>query len=205
MGVLRIIICLGICFQGDLIAKNWQVGECVFVVRPQAKRLAVAEVKEPSRENLREIILSQVGVTELTGKNDGVQVEAYLKSSGLKKGHPWCAAFIFWCYKKAGYIVKINNPAYSPNWFPKDRLIYSKNIRQSLDVANKPVEWGDVVGFYFPELKRIAHIEFVDEWGEKYVVCVGGNTTNALNREGNGVFRNKRTKRSIMYAAKWID
>lgn len=35
-----------------------------------------------------------IGTTEKTGKNDGPEVEMFLKSVGLKKGAQWCAAFV---------------------------------------------------------------------------------------------------------------
>jgi hypothetical protein len=37
------------------------------------------------------------GVREV-GKNAGPDVEKYLKSVGLAKGNPWCAAFVSWCH-----------------------------------------------------------------------------------------------------------
>ncbi|HFD32901.1 MAG TPA: hypothetical protein ENJ28_09390, partial [Gammaproteobacteria bacterium] len=44
---------------------------------------------------------SQLGVTEDTNKNDGTEVELYLKSTGLKAGNPWCGAFVNWCLEEA--------------------------------------------------------------------------------------------------------
>lgn len=37
---------------------------------------------------------SYIGTTELTGNNDGLEVEQFLGSVGLSKGNPYCAAFI---------------------------------------------------------------------------------------------------------------
>src|SRR5689334_18055828 len=42
--------------------------------------------------------ISQDGVTEdPPGSNRGEKVEAYLRSTGLGPGFPWCAAFVNWC------------------------------------------------------------------------------------------------------------
>ena len=49
-----------------------------------------------------DIAKTQIGVTKAIGHNDGVQIEKYLKSVGLGKGHPWCAAFVNWCLNQAG-------------------------------------------------------------------------------------------------------
>lgn len=38
-----------------------------------------------------------VGVTEKTGKNDGKEVEMFLRYVGLSKGNPYCAAFVSYC------------------------------------------------------------------------------------------------------------
>ena len=50
-----------------------------------------------SREAVKEVYLSQIGVKEATGANDGKAVEKYLSFSGLRKGNPWCASFVAWC------------------------------------------------------------------------------------------------------------
>lgn len=41
-----------------------------------------------------DLAVSYIGTTELTGNNDGLEVEQFLGSVGLKKGNPYCAAFI---------------------------------------------------------------------------------------------------------------
>lgn len=40
------------------------------------------------------VALAYEGVTEATGRNDGPQVEAFLRSVGLPAGNPYCAAFV---------------------------------------------------------------------------------------------------------------
>ena len=47
-----------------------------------------------SQSCIAETYTSQIGVREATGRNDGKQVELYLKSVGLGKGYAWCAAFV---------------------------------------------------------------------------------------------------------------
>ena len=50
------------------------------------------------RKQLLEIAESQIGIRELTGNNDGKEIEAYLKSVNLGKGYAWCVAFVVWCH-----------------------------------------------------------------------------------------------------------
>src|SRR5690606_41217094 len=63
---------------------------------------------------------------------------------------------------------------------------------------------GDVFGIYFTSVERIAHAGFVDEWGDKYVVTVEGNTNEAGSREGDGVYRKRRLISSIYRVASWL-
>lgn len=44
------------------------------------------------------VALSQIGVRERTGHNDGAEVEAYLRSVGLGAGSPYCWAGQYWCF-----------------------------------------------------------------------------------------------------------
>lgn len=139
---------------------------------------------------------------ERTGRNDGPEVEAYLHSVGRKKGDAWCAAFVNWCLEQNGFKTVKNG--WSPAWFPTKRIIY---LRGQYEKATPQA--GDVMGIYFPSMKRIAHVGFIDKWGPTYVITVEGNTgpqnTGQATREGQGVYRKKRIKRQIYAVANWID
>ena len=53
------------------------------------------------RNEALRVAKTQEGVRERGGPNKGPEVEDYLKVVGLPGGHPWCAAFVCWCYQKA--------------------------------------------------------------------------------------------------------
>ncbi|MGF6926081.1 hypothetical protein QFZ48_001581 [Chitinophaga sp. W2I13] len=58
-----------------------------------------------------EVAESQIGVMEVPpGSNRGPQVEAYLASTNTPPGNYWCAAFVYWCFKKAAADLGIANP-----------------------------------------------------------------------------------------------
>src|ERR1700744_4024226 len=122
------------------------------------------------RNVVKHIYDAEVGVREKTNHNDGVRVETYLRYCGLDKGNPWCASFVCWIYGQA----KVKNPqsGYCPDIFNTRHNIYSRNNRR---LQGKPKK-GDVWGIYFPEKGRVAHVGFVDEWQDKFVVTVEGNT-----------------------------
>ncbi len=53
---------------------------------------------------IKEVIIvakTQVGLRELTDRNDGPHIEIYLKSVGLKGNYPYCAAGVYWCFERA--------------------------------------------------------------------------------------------------------
>ncbi|MCG9911848.1 MAG: CHAP domain-containing protein [Flavobacteriales bacterium] len=167
--------------------------------------LFVSCYAEPSHESLRDAVVntavSQLHVRELTGRNDGVEVEAYLKAVDRKKGDAWCAAFVSWCFQQHG--VKVPRSGWSPTWFPKANIIYTRGKTESV----KPRK-ADVIGIWFSNLNRIAHVGLVEKWGDKYVTTIEGNTSTVNEgngtREGDGVYRKRRLTRQIYQVSSWL-
>lgn len=144
------------------------------------------------------IYTSELGVRERTGNNDGERVELYLQSCNLKKGNPWCAAFVTWTFKEAK--VKAVVSGYSPTWFPTKNVVYTKGTK-----TNKNPQRADVFGIWFPNKNRIAHVGFIDEWNEgNFTITVEGNTNEAGSREGDGVYRKRRLKSQIYKISRWL-
>lgn len=139
---------------------------------------------------------SQIGVREKQ-LNAGPEVEKYLRYVNLPKGNPWCAAFVCWVYGQAN----VPNPrtGWSPDLFPASRIVWQRTRKSP---NPKPA---DVFGIYFPEKGRIAHVGFVDEWKEPWLITVEGNTNLADSREGDGVYRRRRLTRSVYQVARYID
>ena len=152
---------------------------------------------ETQRDKLIELANQQVGVRELTGNNDGEMVEMYLHSVNLKKGDPWCAAFLGWLFSGLG----IDNPksGWSPSWFPPDKVVYKNDWRK--DFVALP---GQVGGLYFKQKNRIAHVFLVEYQDEKNYYTIEGNTNIAGSREGDGVYRKIRSKQIVYAIADFI-
>ena len=147
-------------------------------------------------ERVSEVYNSQVGIREHTNRNDGREVEMYLASAGLARGNPWCAAFVTWTFKTAG--VKAVVSGYSPAWFPNGKTIYTHGKGQTPARA-------DVFGLWFANKGRIAHVGFIDQWGEgSYAITVEGNTNEGGSREGDGVYRKRRLKKQIYKVSRWL-
>lgn len=141
-------------------------------------------------------LTSQVGVKEKTGKNDGEEVEKYLKSVGLGKGYAWCQAFLYWGFSKAAEQLKVTNP------MPKtagvlDNWRKSKSFQVSKGQLPK---FGDVFTMDFG--KGTGHAGFVISVDNGYINTVEGNTSAdptlpSEDREGQGVYLRRRKISSI--------
>lgn len=155
-------------------------------------------VRANSRQVIRQIYTAEIGVEEV-GNNAGKRVEEYQRSAGIPKGSPWCAAFVTWCYQQAG--IKAVRSGYVPDWFRKN-VIYVTGGNN-----NQKPRTGDVGSIYFANLKRDAHILFIDIWTENgaFTTTVEGNTNDNGSREGKYTMKKRRLKRQIHRVANYID
>ncbi|WP_316813550.1 peptidoglycan-binding protein [Pedobacter heparinus] len=141
------------------------------------------------RDDVVRIARAELGVREATGNNDGPRVEEYLAYTGFKKGNPYCASYVSWCFHKAGYSQP--KTAWSPALFPASRL-------------TKDALPGNVFGIWFPELNRIAHVGLLERLQGDFLLTLEGNTNVEGSREGQGVYRRMRHKRTVKAYADWI-
>jgi hypothetical protein len=134
---------------------------------------------------------SKLKVRELTGRNDGVEVEAFLKVTGNRKGDAWCGAFQA-AGQKACALPFPAGAGGSYNWFKdKGRTYYVRNLRGSID----SVQPTHKVGFYYANLGRIGHIGLVVAAGRavrkgrpaRGFTIRAGNTGTGGGRDGAGV------------------
>ena len=137
----------------------------------------------------REIAKKQVGVTEKTNKNDGIEVERYLKSVGLPKGYPYCAAGQYYCWKEATsfYVNQYQNPV------PKTASangMFDGLAKKGTRTAYRPqvndlLVWKNAHNYN-------GHIERVDSvYPKGWVLTIGFNTASGNKgnqRDGGGVY-----------------
>jgi hypothetical protein len=155
------------------------------------------KIQKVESKSLKTIYTSQIGVRELTGHNDGAMVETYLKSVGLSKGNPWCAAFVKWSFIRAGYSPPITG--WSPTAYNSNNVVWNGKY-----ILKQP-QTGDIFVLWFPKLKRIAHTGFYDYGINSQVYSsVEGNTNEEGSREGDGVYRKKRSYRATYRISRWI-
>jgi len=169
-----------------------------------------------SRIQLLEIANSQVGVRELTGNNDGIEVETYQNAVNIPKGSAWCVAFVVWCHLQICSDFPIPITGWSPALFNRNLVYHKNHIRIS--------EWiprgGEVFAWYSRHKKRIAHAGIIEKKWSKHYHTIEGNTslmgaiTKALNlsdseieqlqREGIWVVKKIRKPGEIYAAADYI-
>lgn len=140
-------------------------------------------------KRLVELAEGELWVREQTDNNDGDRVLEYLKSVGLVAGQPWCAAYVSWVFKQAGY--QVPRTGWSPALFPLRRLV-------------KAAAPGNVFGIYFRTLKRIGHCGVVADVNGSLITCLEGNTNPFGARNGDGVYKRIRHKRSVHSFADWL-
>jgi hypothetical protein len=146
-------------------------------------------------ERAEQIAFSQLHVREKTNKNDGVEVEQFLKAVGLGAGYAWCMAFVFWAFLKSSLELVMGNPV------PKTAGVmdcYAKAKKKYL-VVGEPKR-GDQ--FIMDFGKGTGHTGIVTSAKNGRVYTIEGNTSAdptfaGEDREGNGVFERNRPVSSI--------
>lgn len=162
------------------------------------KTILIAEKSIDHRSLLIDWYNKQIGIREATGKNDGPEIKLWLASVGLKQGNPYCAAFVHYGLNISG--VKNNISGYSPTAFDRKKAVWFQN-----KFLEEP-EPGDVFTLYFPSKKRIAHTGFFDHKVNSTIYeTVEANTNDQLSREGDGVYRKKRSFKSTYAITDFIE
>lgn len=151
---------------------------------------------------------TQLYVRELTGNNDGVEVEAYLRATGNRKGESWCGSFQAAVQRACG-LPSPAGAAGSYNWFKltNPRTYYVRGQRGSAD----QIQLGDKVGFYYSNLGRIGHILLVARESRpiragrpsRGFILRSGNTGRGGGRNGAGVWDLYYPTTSIYAASNW--
>jgi hypothetical protein len=151
------------------------------ITLPAPGPIAIKAVKDAGSKEV-------LSVREVGGSNRGKFVEIYLKAVGLKKGEPWCQAFVIFRLMKAAEELNLNIPqnfpksGYTPllaNWIKKQNLWISINDAK---LKNVNLESGDLVFFYNHAKMRIAHVGMVEKVLPDGVITIEGNTSDGVRR-----------------------
>ena len=155
-------------------------------------------------ENLAKIALSQVGVKEVGGNNNGPQVRKYQAATNLKPAAwPWCAAFTGWVIREWLKDPEnndwLNLQSLTPEqWRPKTAaafgyISWAKGRPATTKVLSskaKP-QVGDIVVFDFSHIGVVTKV-----MSNGSFQCVEGNTNGRGTRDsksGDGVWLKTRS------------
>jgi len=165
-------------------------------------------------ELLLAIARKDLNVREEGCANCGRRIKIYLDYVGIRQAAPWCAAAISTWFREAGFPAP--RTAWSPSMFPKDRVVelggrLKASLKTDPRVANtdpgevKTDAGGLVLGIYFPSLKRIGHVGLVEYVKGDYIHSIEANTNVIGSREGDGVYRKIRHRRTIYKYSDWLN
>jgi hypothetical protein len=153
------------------------------------------------RQKVIAVAMTQIGVTEATGKNDG-EVDKYLAAVGLAgTRNPYCACFNYWVGREA---LGSRNPYPRSAWSP-DHLKGGSRVNE-----HSPILGGEAFGIYFPAKGRIAHTGLAARRDGSNIVTVEANTSgnaasgSAADRDGQGVFSKRRHWRTVHSTTDWL-
>lgn len=144
---------------------------------------------------------SYIGVKEATGKNDGYEVEKFLKSVGRKKGDSWCAAFVSYCLTATNHPFPVRSGL--ARSFVKKTSLLATHVLQ----GRKQVEIGDLI--IWQNGNTISgHIGIVAIVDDKKYITIEGNTSSGqkgAQADGDGVYIRVRTIQPYNYfRVKWF-
>jgi hypothetical protein len=138
------------------------------------------------REEVARIATTLLETKEDWGENSGPMVDQILASVDLPPGNPWCAAFNYYCFSRAGFADAVPRTGWSPSWLAGQKKPADK------------AQTADVFGIYFSSLRRIAHTGIIEKPCKGYCITIEGNTNNGGSRDGDGVYRRRRPNKTIV-------
>lgn len=159
----------------------------------------IIKIKKELLEKSREILLSQVGLKELTNNNDGEHIKGYMKSVGLAygKGYPYCAAGQYYCFFVANNSTRKGIPILASGSANGifDNARKNGIIETYEHIKDIPLFDNDLLVWIKPKTYQ-GHIErIIETSGSLTCLTVGFNTSSGElgnQRDGGGVYKRQR-------------
>jgi len=190
--------------SGNPLTIDGEVGAITWAALFGKASVPAATAKDAPTELLRKVLAvakTQLGVTEVPpGSNEGPEVEAYLKSTGVGKGNPWCMAFVHWCFKKASEELSIPNPCVKTagvhDHWNRAQAAGARRLRSADAVAN-PATVFPGMAFTIDTGGGKGHTGFVLAVSGGCIETIEGNTNTEKGREGIAVMKLTRKINTI--------
>lgn len=147
-------------------------------------------------ERVLEVARAELGTKESPPNSNKCKYNtAYYGREVSGSGYPWCAVFVWWCFREAGapeLFYGGKKTAYCPTL-----LTYHKGQGQAVQTPYQP---GDIIFFNFSGKKNAAHVGICESWDGQYITTIDGNTGTGNEANGGAVMRRKRHKKYIVGA-----
>ncbi len=146
------------------------------------------------------VAATQVGKREQGGTNRGPEVDAYVRAAGLDPagGHPWCQAFVYWCFAEAARAEGVQNPCVKTarvmeHW-ARSPVATRVAASTALDHPGRVVPGSVLV---IDHGHGFGHTGLVERVDNGMLHTIEGNTNETGGREGYAVMRKRRSIASI--------
>ncbi|MCC6858922.1 MAG: CHAP domain-containing protein [Bryobacterales bacterium] len=159
---------------------------------------AVSVAPAPLLREALKTAAAEIGTMEdPPGSNRGPKIDQYLKAVGLNPAsgsYPWCAAFVYWCFRQAAASLGASNPLVRTagvldHW----NRAGERGIRRILcaEAREEPAVVLPGMIFIITTGSGNGHTGLVERVEGVRLTTIEGNTNNEGSREGVGVFRRK--------------
>lgn len=126
-----------------------------------------------------DVALSQLGIKEATGKNDGIPAERYMRGDK----YAWCAGFVLWCNSKSDDVkIAQNDKEY---YFCRAVANMEAHLKKKGWLHSGPPQKNDIVFFSSRGASDAGagrHVGLVESVDVDFVYTVEGNTSNSVAR-----------------------
>lgn len=147
------------------------------------------------REAFLQVVATQMGLRERTGRNDGPHIDAYLRAAGLGPGYAYCYAMPYWAGQQAAMKTNTTNP------LPRTastQTAFDRALQAGARVSGYDV--GSIAIFRVPKRWEGHAMTIVEILGNGWVRTHESNTaaptrrktTTAAERDGQGNYERVR-------------
>ena len=145
-------------------------------------------------EKILDIARDQLGIKENPPNSNRCKYNtAYYGQEVSGSAYPWCAVFVWWCFREAGaselfYGGKKTASCFTLLGFHKAQAVRGNYLP------------GDIIFFNFDGRKNTQHVGICEGWDGRYITTIDGNTAPTNEAHGGAVMRRKRDKKYIVGA-----
>jgi len=145
-------------------------------------------------ERILDIARDQLGIKENPPNSNRCKFNtAYYGQEVSGSAYPWCAVFVWWCFREAG----ASELFYGGKKTASCATLLGFHKAQAVRGNYLP---GDIIFFNFDGRKNTQHVGICEGWDGRHITTIDGNTAPTNEANGGAVMRRKRDKKYIVGA-----